>query len=99
MIGWPVAPMLVNRVETDWYAHDTEFRYVLQPGETISASHSLPIGQVVFVPREEITMRDSTEEENAERLESSTAFYREKVSHKLKTAYGLEYSPHYLRTS
>jgi hypothetical protein len=25
--------MLVVRVETDWYAHQTEFRYVLQPGE------------------------------------------------------------------
>ena len=65
MIERPVAPMLVIRVETDWYVHDTEFRYVLQPGETISASHSLPIGQVFFVPREEITLRDGTEEEIA----------------------------------
>ena len=30
-----VAPMLIVRVETDWYAHDSEFRYVLQPGEAI----------------------------------------------------------------
>ena len=28
MIERPVAPMLVVRVETDWYAHETEFRYV-----------------------------------------------------------------------
>ncbi|MBI2149273.1 MAG: hypothetical protein HYU27_01540, partial [Acidobacteria bacterium] len=28
MIDRPVAPMLVVRVETDWYAHETEFRYV-----------------------------------------------------------------------
>ena len=56
MIERPVAPMLVVRVETDWYAHDTEFRYVLQPGEGMSLSHTLPIGQVVFVPREEITL-------------------------------------------
>jgi hypothetical protein len=35
----PVAPMLVVRVETDWYAHETEFRYVPQPGEVISAAH------------------------------------------------------------
>src|SRR4030095_1869864 len=31
MIERPVAPMLIVRVETDWYAHETEFRYVLQP--------------------------------------------------------------------
>src|SRR5439155_26240608 len=63
MIERPVAPMLVVRVETDWYAHETEFRYVLQPGEGISGSHNMPIGQVCFVPREEITMRDCTNEE------------------------------------
>ena len=56
MIERPVAPMLIVRVETDWYAHETEFRYVLQPGEGMSLSHTLPIGQVVFVPREEITL-------------------------------------------
>ena len=99
MIERPVAPMLVIRVETDWYVHDTEFRYVLQPGETISASHSLPIGQVFFVPREEITLRDGTKEEEAARLESGAEFFREKVRAKVKTPYGVEYSPHYLRTS
>src|SRR5215831_14908741 len=31
LIERPVAPMLVIRVETDWYVHDSEFRYVLQP--------------------------------------------------------------------
>jgi hypothetical protein len=95
----PVAPMLVIRVETDWYVHDSEFRYVLQPGETISASHSMPIGQVIFVPREEITFRSGTEEEIAARQQSSQAFYDEKARTKVKTPYGLEYSPHYQRTS
>ena len=73
MIERPVAPMLVIRVETDWYVHyATEFRYVLQPGETISASHSLPIGQVFFVPREKIILRDgSTEAEIAARFKTS----------------------------
>ena len=61
----PVAPMLVVRVETDWYAHENEFRYVLQPGEGMSGAHHLPIGQVFFVPREEITLRDCREEELA----------------------------------
>ncbi len=99
MIERPVAPMLVIRVETDWYVHDTEFRYVLQPGESISASHSMPIGQVLFVPREEIALLDGTEEQAAARLQSGEAFFREKAGNRLKTPYGMEYSPHYSRTS
>jgi hypothetical protein len=97
MIERPIAPMMVIRVQTDWYVHDTEFRYVLQPGESISASHSLPIGQVIFVPREEITLRDGTEAEMAARQQASETFYNEKAASKVKTPYGLEYSPHYHR--
>src|SRR5712691_5533331 len=99
MIERPFAPMLVIRVETDWYVHDSEFRYVLQPGETISASHSMPIGQVIFVPQEEITFRDGTQEQITARHQSSQTFYDEKAMTKLKTSYGVEYSPHYQRTS
>ena len=99
MIERPVAPMLVVRVETDWYSHETEFRYVLQPGEGISATHSMPIGQVFFVPREEITMRDCTEQELHALNESAERFSREKAALKLTTAYGMQYSPHYLRQS
>lgn len=99
MIERPVAPVLVVRVETDWYAHETEFRYVLQPGEGISATHSMPIGQVFFVPREEITMRDCTKEELRAIDESTEKFLREKAALKATTAYGMQYSPHYLRQS
>src|SRR5256714_15307317 len=79
MIERPVAPMLIVRVETDWYPHETEFRYVLQPGEGISGTHSMPIGQGFFVPREEVTMRDCTEEELAAIRKSQTEFYTEKA--------------------
>ena len=99
MIERPIAPMLIVRVETDWFAHDTEFRYVLQPGESITASHSMPIGQVVFVPREEVTLCDATDDEIADRARSREAFFHDKARVRLKTPYGLEYSPHYLRTS
>ena len=99
MIERPLAPMLVVRVETDWYAHETEFRYVLQPGEGISGDRHMPIGQVLFVPREEITMRDCTADEIAALKESAEAFSREKAATKLATPYGLPYSPHYVRTS
>jgi len=99
MIDRPVAPMLVVRVETDWYAHETEFRYVLQAGEGISGSHTMPIGQVVFVPREEITLRDCTEAEREGIRQSQSQFSRDKAATRITTPYGMQYSPHYLRQS
>lgn len=99
MIERPVAPMLVVRVETDWFAHQTEFRYVLQPGEGMSLSHTLPIGQVAFVPREEINLVDGTAEEQKAFSASIAAFFKEKGEHKVASPYGLQFSPHYLRTS
>jgi hypothetical protein len=99
MIERPVAPMLVVRVETDWYAHETEFRYVLQPGEGMTLSHSVPIGQVFFVPREEITMRDCTTAEIEAIHASQAEFNQQKAAAAQKTSYGLTYSPHYLRQS
>lgn len=99
MIERPVAPMLVIRVETDWFAHATEFRYVLQPGEGMSLSHTLPIGQVLFVPREEVTLRDGTEAERRDFDDRMDGFFKEKAGHKMSTPYGLQYSPHYLRQS
>ena len=99
MIERPVAPMLVVRVETDWYPHETEFRYVLQPGEGIPGAHNLPIGQVLFVPREEITMRDCREDELAAIRRAKEEFSREKAASKVLTPTGLQYSPHYSRQS
>src|SRR6516162_5765930 len=96
-IDRPVAPMLIVRVETDWYAHETEFRYVLEPGEGISGSHTMPIGQVVFVPREETTFRDCTAAELNAIKESMAQFSRDKAAARISTPYGMPYSPHYLR--
>ena len=95
----PVAPMLVVRVETDWYPHETEFRYVLLPGEGISGTRDLPIGQAFFVPREEIALRDCTEAELESIKQAKEEFFREKSASRVKTPYGLYYSPHYLRQS
>jgi hypothetical protein len=99
MIERPIAPMLVVRVETDWYPHDTEFRYVLQPGEGISLSQSIPVGQVLFVPREEVTLRDSTASEIEELRNVQKEFHTGKKAAAQKTPYGLTVSPHYLRES
>jgi hypothetical protein len=95
----PIAPMLSIRVETDWYVHESEFRYVLAPGESITGTHNLPIGQVFFVPREEITLRDLSEAEIAELQRARDAFAHGKAGDTLKTPYGLEYSPFYLKVS
>jgi hypothetical protein len=99
LIDRPVAPALVVRVETDWYAHETEFRYVLQPGEGIPGTHHMPIGQVFFVPREEITMQDCSADEIAAIRKSAQEFFLEKAKHKISTATGLQYSPHYSNKS
>ena len=99
MIERPLAPMLAVRIETDWYAHETEFRYVLQAGEGITIEHSIPIGQVFFVPREPITMRPCSDQE-LQAIEASRAeFNKHKAEASQKTSYGLSYSPHYLRQS
>ena len=99
MIERPIAPMLSVRVETDWYAHESEFRYVLQAGEGITIEHSLPIGQVFFVPREQITLRACTSEELKAIEVSREEFSHHKAAATQKTSYGLTYSPHYLRQS
>lgn len=99
MIERPIAPMLVVRVETDWFPHETEFRYVLQPGEGITVTNSLPIGQVFFIPREEVVLRDATAEESEAFREGQREFVQHKAASAQKTSYGLTVSPHYLRQS
>jgi hypothetical protein len=99
LVERPVAPMLVVRVETDWYPHDTEFRYILQPGEGITGTHTMPIGQVMFVPREEISLRECSGEEIEELKRAKEEFKEHKAALKLTTRYGLQYSPHYFNES
>jgi hypothetical protein len=91
----PLAPMLVVRVETDWYAHDSDFRYVLQAGEVLAGTHALPVGQLLFVPREEVSLRDCSEEELVAIRRAQEEFSREKAALTRSTPYGLPYSPYY----
>jgi hypothetical protein len=95
----PAPPMLVVRVETDWYMHETEFRYVLQAGEGISCSRTMPIGQVFFVPREEITLSECSSEELDAMRRADDEFSKGKAAAQITTPYGLPYSPHYLKES
>lgn len=98
-IDRPIAPMLVVRVETDWYAHESEFRYVLQPGQVIPGAHNMPIGQVFFVPQEDVSLRDATEDEIDGLKRNREEFVQHKSETKLTTRYGLQYSPQYVRQS
>ncbi len=99
MLERPMLPMVAGRVETDRCAHETSFRYVLQPGEGISVSHSVPIGQVFFLPREDAVMRECTPEEGEAIRQSQSAFAHHKFEAAQRTPYGLTFSPHYLRQS
>jgi hypothetical protein len=94
-ISPPVLSCLTVRIETDWYSQGTEFRYVLQPGDLLQVSATQPIGQVFFVPREEVTLREGSKEEQAEFFRQRDTFDGEKAGDQLTAPYGLRYSPLY----
>jgi len=99
MIVRPVAPMLTVRVQTDWFMHETEFRYVLQPGEGIPGGRATPIGQVFFVSREDVELVECSAEELEEIRKAREEFFDEKREGRMTTRYGLEFSTHYLKRS
>ena len=88
----PALPVLTVRVETDWFTHDSEFRYILQPGDSVGATATSPIGQVLFVPREELAVRDATPEEVAGFLATREQFNVDKSKDQRVTGYGALYS-------
>ena len=91
----PMVPWLAVRVETDWFRQPTEFRYVLQKGDAISAAAHAPVGQVFFVPREEVSMTLASREE-AQRLEQERlAYWARKPQLKQRTRYGSRFDRQY----
>ncbi len=91
----PHVPSLTVRVETDWYAQNTEFRYVLQPGDVLSATGAAPIGQVLFVPREDVELAPGGAAD-VERFRESQRTYWEARSEKERvTNFGALYTYHY----
>ena len=83
------------RIETDWYSQGTEFRYILQPGDSLQVTATQPIGQVYFVPRDEVALREGSKEEAAAFFNERDTFDAEKAADQLSAAYGLRYSPLY----
>ena len=59
----------------------------------------MPIGQVIFVPREEVTFRDVTAAELDTIKESQAQFSHDKAAARVTTPYGMPYSPQYLKQS
>jgi hypothetical protein len=95
----PRMAVLTVRVQTDWYAHNTEFRYILQPGDIISARGCAPVGQVFFVPREEPRVRQGTAEDVAAFRAAQRRYWEGKATDQLVAPYGIAYSPHYRKES
>jgi hypothetical protein len=95
----PHVPVLSARVQTDWYAHNTEFRYILPPGGILSVSGVSPVGQVFFVPRHEVRLRQATAADIAAFQEAQRAYWEAKASDQLIAPYGIAYSPHYRKVS
>lgn len=91
----PALPVLTARIETDWYAQPTEFRYVLQPGDILSANGQSPIGQVIFVPRESVQLREGGEADREAFLARQQAYWAERSTKERATNFGTLYSYHY----
>ncbi len=91
----PVLPVLAARVETDWYAQSTEFRYVLQRGDVVSVAGDAPIGQVLFVQREPVELVEGNDADRERFAEAQQRYWQERHSKDRTTNFGTTYSHHY----
>jgi hypothetical protein len=90
---------LTARVETDWYAFDTEFRYVLQVGDIVSGSGRVPVGQAFVVPRRDTRLRQADHDEVDAFRASQHSFTRKKLDARAENALGVEYDTLYREAS
>jgi hypothetical protein len=91
----PHVPVMTARIETDWYSQATEFRHVLDVGQTLSVAGTSPIGQVIFVPREDITLIDATEAGTAGFTNAQRQYWSERADKEHATNFGTLYTYHY----
>jgi hypothetical protein len=91
----PNIPVLTARIETDWYPQPTEFRYALQPGDVISTAGSVPIGQVLFVPREPIELVAGGEQDQERFSGAQREYWEERHTKEQSTNFGAVHSYHY----
>ena len=64
-----------------------------------SLEPAIPIGQVLFVPREEVNLLDATANDLKAFEDARQEFAKHKAATVQTTSYGLSYSPQYLRQS
>ena len=91
----PQIPVLTARIETDWYPQNTEFRYAMQPGDVLVASGGAPIGQVLFLPREAVSLAPASEEDVRAFVARQEQFWTERAAKERTTPYGALISHHY----
>lgn len=91
----PQIPILTARIETDWYPQNTEFRYAMQPGDVLMVSGGAPIGQVLFVPRETISLAPASEDEVKGFVDRQEAYWTERAEKERTTPYGALIAHHY----
>jgi len=87
--------VMAARIETDWYPQPTEFRHVLDVGQTLSVAGTSPIGQVIFVPRETVALIDGTEEEAESFAKRLHDYWAERAEKERATNFGTLYTYHY----
>ena len=91
----PQIPVLTARIETDWYPQNTEFRYVMQPGDVLVASGGAPIGQVLFVPREAVSLAPASEEDVRSFVSRQEEYWTGRTAKERTAPYGALISHHY----
>lgn len=91
----PHVPVMSARIETDWYSQATEFRHVLDVGQTLSVAGTSPIGQVIFAPRDDITLIDASEADTARFAEVQQQYWSERAEKERATNFGTLYTYHY----
>ncbi|HJM88838.1 MAG TPA: hypothetical protein QF624_04320 [Dehalococcoidia bacterium] len=91
----PVVGMISTRVETDWLPHETEFRYALEQKDVLSVVGSGPIGQVFFVPREEVVVDGASEAEQQRFVDVQAEYGAETARTAKITDYGAGFSYQY----
>jgi hypothetical protein len=71
------------------------FRYSLGAGQVFSAAGGGPIGQVFFVPREEVRIMDASPSETQRFVDTQRSYWAERATKEKTTNYGATFTYHH----
>lgn len=91
----PIVPLMTTRVETDSPPQESAFWYALKPGAVLSVVGGGPIGQVVFVPREEVRIVDASSAEEERFADVQSRYWAERATKEKTTNYGATFTYQY----